>query len=77
MTDWTEPTDEPLSPLLQREFFEAASSLGVALEAQIRGEAVTVTPEDMQRLLLTMVTTVHEHTLRLAMEIDRLKGIAK
>ena len=69
-----EPSDEPLGAKQNEEFMNELRSLGAFLEAEVRGEPVPATPEDIRDILVKGLSTVHRHTVQLASEIDRLES---
>jgi hypothetical protein len=69
-------TEEPLHLQFRKEIYNVAAATPTMLEAMFSGEGGNDMPdEEVGKLLLNLVFTVHGHTCRLAEEVERLKGL--
>jgi len=69
-------TDEPLQLQFRKEIYNLVAATPSMLEAKFRGEDGSDLPdEEAKLLLLQFVAAVHEHTCRLAEEVERLKSV--
>jgi hypothetical protein len=68
--------EDPLQLQFRKEIYNVAAATPTMLEAMFSDENGNDMPdEEVKRLLFKLVFTVHEHTCRLAEEVERLKSV--